>query len=329
MPNLCPLSDLDAAFSEANSIALLSHIRPDGDAIGSILALGHSLEQRGKSVVYLNNDGCPESLAFLPGSEKVQITAEYLAKTPDPVDLAIACDTATQERLGKAAQTVIERATKVVNIDHHVSNPGYGDLNYIDDHSPATGEIVYDILTGLNYAIPAESRDSIYVATSTDTGSFQYTNTTEKTYRMAADLVAQGLDVGKINELTYDTQPFRKIGLLRALLNTLEVRAGGQVATWNLTNEVKTELSLIDDDTEGMIDHIRAIQGVIAAVFFEEIDGGKIRVSIRSKDVEKVPANEVCGVFGGGGHRLAAGIRMAGPLESARQQVLTEIERRL
>lgn len=308
-----------------DSFAVISHVRPDGDAIGSILALGHALEQIGKKVRFLNQDSCPESLKFLPGSEKVEVTSEA---GDVQVEVAICLDTAARGRVGDDSLKVVEAAQTVVNIDHHVSNPGYGDFNYVDDSYPATGQIVYDILKHLDLPISEISRDSIYVATSTDTGSFQYPNTTQATYEMAADLISRGLNVGEINSLTYDNHPYRRVELMRSLLNTLERSENGKVSWWHLTNETKEALSLIDDDSEGMIDIIRAIQGVIVAVFFEELDEDKIRVSMRSKD-KRINCSEVCGRFGGGGHALAAGIRMAGPLSDAQAKVLAEIDSEL
>lgn len=314
-------AQIGEALEAHSSFAVVSHVRPDGDAIGSILALGHALEQMGKSVRYLNHDGCPESLAFLPGSEKVEVSAE--AEGVD-VEVAITLDTAAHARVGEGSLEAIKGAKLLINIDHHVSNPGYGDLNYIDSDSPATGQIIYDLLTALNLPFSEITRDAIYVAVSTDTGSFQYSGTTQRTYEMAADLVARGLDVGKINELTYDSQPYRKVELMRALLNTLDRSDEGKLVWWDLRMVTKGELGLVDDDTEGMIDFIRAVQGVMVAVFFEDLEGGMVRVSMRSKD-RRLNASEICGVFGGGGHALAAGIRMSGPIEGVRDQVLGEV----
>ncbi|MFT6181035.1 MAG: phosphoesterase RecJ-like protein [Akkermansiaceae bacterium] len=314
-------AQIGEAFEAHQSFAVVSHVRPDGDAIGSILALGHALEQMGKSVRYLNNDGCPESLAFLPGSEKVEVSSE--AKDVD-IEVAITLDTAAHARVGEGSLEAMKDAKMIINIDHHISNPGYGDLNYIDSNSPATGQIIYDLLMALDLPISEITRDSIYVAVSTDTGSFQYPGTTQRTYEMAADLVARGLNVGEINQLTYDNQPFRRVELMRSLLNTLDRSDEGRLVWWDLTMATKTELSLIDDDTEGMIDFIRAVRGVVVAVFFEDLDGGKVRVSMRSKD-RRINASDICGAFGGGGHALAAGIRMAGPIREAREKVLTEI----
>ncbi len=313
--------DLRKVFTENQSFLLMSHVRPDGDAIGSELALGLSLRAMGKQVTMVNEDGVPESLQFLGGSEDV--TRPPLEELE--VDVAIAVDTATKPRLGEKSLVAASRAKIWVNIDHHISNPSYGDINLIDSASPATGQILYELLTALKMPIPDETRDAIYVAVSTDTGSFQYGSTTEKTYLMAADLVKRGLNVGAVNSATYDSYSLRRIELMRTLLNTLEIRIDGQLASWELTDEARKSMSLHPDDSEGLIDIIRGVKGVKVAVFFEALEGGKIRVSMRSKD-SGVNVCEVAQKFGGGGHALAAGIRMAGPLEAAKEKVIAELE---
>jgi phosphoesterase RecJ-like protein len=306
------------------SFVILSHVRPDGDAIGSQLALGFALMAMGKSVRLINEDGLPESLEFLAGSERIELPPAE----PVPAEVAIALDTATQPRLGVRALHAASQARLWLNIDHHVSNTCYGDLNLIDASSPATGQIVYDLITLLDLPMPAEARDAIYVAVSTDTGSFQYPSTTAKTYDMAADLIRRGVDVGSINSKTYDEHPYRRLELMRALLATLERTDGGLVAHWELREETRHDLALRPEDSEGLIDLIRAIRGVQVAVFFEEVADGKIRVSMRSKD-RRLDVCKIAAQFGGGGHALAAGLRMPGPLEAAKARVLDAIHCRI
>ncbi|MEO5713271.1 MAG: bifunctional oligoribonuclease/PAP phosphatase NrnA [Luteolibacter sp.] len=306
------------------SFVLLSHVRPDGDAIGSQLALGYALMAAGKSVRLINEDGLPENLAFMAGSEKI----ETPPADPLDVEVAIALDTATKPRLGDKALNAASNAKIWLNIDHHVSNPKYGDLNLIDSTSPATGQILYQLIVALGLPMPAESRDAIYVAVSTDTGSFQYPSTTAVTYDLAADLIRRGLDVGTINSQTYDNHPYRRVELMRALLNTLQRSDDGLVASWEMRDQLRVDLALTPDDSEGLIDIIRAIRGVQVAVFFEELPDGKIRVSMRSKD-RRFNVCEIAAEFGGGGHALAAGIRMKGPLEEAKALVLAAIRRRI
>ncbi len=318
------VEEIATALRGHERFIILSHIRPDGDAIGSTIALGSMLEEMGKSVVYVNEDGVPESLAFLPDSEKVQ---KANGEVQD-VEVAIAVDCANKPRLGEKALQMASAAKLWINIDHHKSNPGYGDLNLIDSSSPATGQILYDLITSQNLPFNSVTRDNIYVAVSTDTGSFQYRGTTAATYEMAADLVRRGADVARLNEQTYDSYPFRRVALIRELLNTLQLSEDGKVVDWQLTVEVKHKLGLKPDDSEGLIDMIRSIKEVRVALFFEELLDKMIRVSIRAK-LGALDACELAQVFGGGGHALAAGIRMEGPIEVARKQVLTEVSNRL
>jgi phosphoesterase RecJ-like protein len=306
------------------SFVLISHVRPDGDAIGSQLALGYALIAAGKNVRLINEDGLPENLAFMAGSDRI----ETPPNAPLAVEVAIALDTATKPRLGERALNAASNAKIWLNIDHHVSNPKYGDLNLIDSSSPATGQILYQLIIALGLPMPTESRDAIYVAVSTDTGSFQYPSTTAATYLMAADLISRGLDVGTINSQTYDNYPYRRVELMRSLLNTLERSDDGVVAHWEMLDQTRVDLGLTPDDSEGLIDIIRAIRGVLVAVFFEELPDGKIRVSMRSKE-RRLDVCEIASEFGGGGHMLAAGIRMKGPLKDAKPLVLAAIRRRI
>jgi phosphoesterase RecJ-like protein len=312
--------EFGAVVAGHESFVIMSHVRPDGDAIGSQVALGFALMAMGKTVYLVNEDGVPESLAFMAGAGKVTTPPA----APLEVEVAIALDTATKPRLGERSLHAASKAKFWVNIDHHISNPAYGDLNIIDGTSPATGQILYQLIRALDMPLPDETRDAIYVAVSTDTGSFQYGSTTAATYELGADLIRRGLDVGKINADTYDNHPYRRLELMRELLNTLEISADGKIANWELRDAVRLKLDLQPDDSEGLIDLIRAVKGVRVAAFFEELEGGKIRVSMRSKD-RGVNVCDVAAKFGGGGHALAAGIRMAGPLEDAKAAVLAAL----
>jgi phosphoesterase RecJ-like protein len=318
-PTNASFEQIGEVLRNHQSFVLISHVRPDGDAIGSQLALGFALIAAGKTVYLINEDGLPDNLAFMAGSERIELPPAE----PLDVEVAIALDTATKPRLGDRALHAASKAQLWLNIDHHVSNPKYGDLNLIDSTSPATGQILYQLITALDLPMPAESRDAIYVAVSTDTGSFQYPSTTAKTYELAADLINRGLDVGTINANTYDNHPYRRVELMRALLNTLELSPDGLVANWELRDQTRIDLALLPEDSEGLIDIIRAIRGVQLAVFFEELVDGKIRISMRSKD-RRLDVCQIAMEFGGGGHALAAG-----PLEEAKPQVLAAIRRRI
>jgi bifunctional oligoribonuclease and PAP phosphatase NrnA len=307
------------ALREHQSFAVLGHVRPDGDALGSQLALGLSLKKLGKDVRIWNEEGMLEKYSFLP-------RAELLTKPPaDPedVDVIVALDTAIQNRLGTTLAAV--RSSKVcINIDHHPSNPEYGDIVYLDPKSPATGQILFELIKSEKLPMDSEIAANLYVAISTDTGSFQYPNTTARTFEIAAELVREGVDVGRISQLTYESYPRRRIELLRDLLGTMRFHADYRVASFSLSLTTAKKLGVLPEDNEGLIDHLRAIRGVIVAIFFEELSDGKVRVSMRSK-TQKVNVCAICEKFGGGGHVLAAGARVKGTLSEVEKKILEEV----
>jgi bifunctional oligoribonuclease and PAP phosphatase NrnA len=307
------------ALRENQRFAVLSHVRPDGDALGSQLAFGLSLKKLGKDVCIWNEEGMLEKYSFLP-------QADLLSKPPaepEDVDVVLALDTAIQNRLG-ATVAAIKSAKLWINIDHHPSNPGYGDIVYIDPHAPATGQILFELMTKQKLPIDAAIAENLYVAISTDTGSFQYPNTTARTFEIAAELVRAGVDVGRVSRLTYENYPRRRVELLRDLLGTMRFDANDRVASISLSLATAARLGVLPEDNEGLIDHLRAIRGVIVAIFFEELSDGKVRVSMRSKS-EKVNVCAICEKFGGGGHVLAAGARVKGTLAEVEKKILEEV----
>lgn len=313
------LAKIGRALREHQRFAVLSHVRPDGDALGSQLALGLSLEQLGKEVVIWNEDGMLEKYSFMSGSERVTKPPA----DPHDFDVAVALDTATQNRLGSAAAAV--RSAKLwINIDHHPSNPRYGDLVFIDPTAPATGQILFELMCAAEMPVDVAIAEDLFVAISTDTGSFQYPNTTARTFEIGAELIRRGADVGRLSQSLYESYPLRRVELLRDLLGTMRIEGGGKVASFGLSLDVAAKLGVKAEDNEGLIDHLRAIDGVVVAVFFEELRDGKVRVSLRSKS----PRADVCAIaqqFGGGGHRLAAGARIRGTLSQVEQRVLAAV----
>jgi bifunctional oligoribonuclease and PAP phosphatase NrnA len=312
--------EIGRVLREYESFAVLSHVRPDGDALGSQLALALSLQQLGKSVHIWNEEGMLEKYSFLP-------RAELLLKPPstaEDVDVAIALDTAIQNRLGSALAAV--GSAKIwINIDHHRSNPNYGDLVIIDPSAPATGEIVFRLIKSQGLPFNHDIAENLYAAISTDTGSFQYPKTSARTFEIAAELVRTGdLDVGEISRQLYESYPSRRLELLRELLRTMRFSECGRVASFSLSLKTAADLAVLPEDNEGLIDHLRAIRDVIVAVFFEELSNGKVRISMRSKD-ETVDVCAICQKFGGGGHTLAAGARVRGSLAEVEEKVLGEI----
>lgn len=320
------IEDIARHLQTASSFAVISHYRPDGDAIGSSLAVALALKAMGKSVRVLNEDPVPETLRFLPGSDMV----EQPGDSPVHADVVIAVDCATKERLGAKCLAALATAPLWINIDHHRSNEDYGDLHFIDSDAPATGEIIFNLLTEAGLPLDRDTGANIYVAISTDTGSFQYQGTTARTYEIGAALIRLGVDIPVLTRETYENFPLRRIELLRGLLNSMEITHSGRVASWGLTRTLADSVSMKPEDAEGLIDNLRSIQGVIVAAAFEELPGpeGKIRLSLRSKD-PRVDVGQVCAVFGGGGHALAAGARLRGPLSEAKARVFHAIDEAL
>jgi bifunctional oligoribonuclease and PAP phosphatase NrnA len=310
--------EIGRILREHQRFAILGHVRPDGDALGSQLALALSLQALGKEVRVWNEDGMLEKYSFLP-------RAELLTKppsTPEDFDVAIALDTAIQNRLGTALPAV--RSSKIwINIDHHLSNPGYGDVVYVDSSAPATAEIIFHLIKSQGLPFNRDIAENLYAAISTDTGSFQYPKTSAHTFEIAAELIGTGLDVGRLSQQLYENYPRRRLELLRELLRTMRFQEEGRVASFSLTLKTAAALGVLPEDNEGLIDHLRAVRGVIVAVFFEELSDGKVRVSMRSK-TDAVDVCAICQKFGGGGHTLAAGARVSGTLPEVEERVLRE-----
>jgi phosphoesterase RecJ-like protein len=311
-------AEIGRALREHNKFAVLSHVRPDGDALGSTLALALSLKGLGKEVRAWNEEGMLEKYNFLA-------QAELLTQPPseaEDFDVVVALDTAVQNRLGTTTSAV-RHAKLWINIDHHPSNPRYGDLVYIDPTAPATGQILFEFLTNQNFPITPEIAENLYAAISTDTGSFQYPNTTVRTFEIAAELVRCGVEVGRISQLLYENFPRRRIELLRELLGTMQFGCDRKLAWFSLSKAAALALGVIPEDNEGLIDHLRATRGVIVAIFFEELIDGKVRVSMRSKN-EVVDVCAICTQFGGGGHVLAAGARVRGTLTEVEKKIVEQ-----
>lgn len=317
------LSDLKERIEAAASILVVSHDRPDGDAIGSAVGMGLLLKKLGKKVEIVNADPVPESLAFLPGSELIRPPS-----TRTGADLLIVLDSAGKDRISSSVWEMASGVKTVINIDHHVSNTGFGDLVYVDSVSPATGQIVFEIASFSGWPLDGVIAENLLAAISTDTGSFRYPATTPKTFHIAGELTALGVDLGRLNRMLYENYPERRVIALKLLLQNLKIDFGGRCASVSLPLALSRELGLQTGDTEGVIDVIRAIDSVMVAVFFEELEDGKIRVSSRSKD-ERYSVGAICAHFGGGGHILAAGARLSGPLETAVPQFLAVVEESL
>lgn len=317
------LADIASCLAGAKKVAVVSHLRPDADAIGSLMGLALSLERLGKIVIPVLEDGVPENLAFLPRSEFIRRPADM--GIVDDLDVAVSVDTASKERIGTGCLAALAEARTWINVDHHGTNPCYGDLFYIDSRQPAAGQIIYELLQESGMPIDDAIRQHLYAAISTDTGSFQYSSTNPRTLRIAGELMDAGLDHAELCRLLYQTFPKRRLQLQRAVLNEMTFRADDRIASWILTHETLKASDVQPGDTEGLIDILRCVDTVIAAVIFEEMPEGRVRVSARSKDLRLNVAN-VCALFEGGGHAMAAGARLRGPTDEVAERFLQALE---
>lgn len=306
---------------------VISHIRPDGDAYGSSIAMALMLRSLGKSVTLWNEDGLLPRFAFLPGSDSLLPSPS----TPTAFDCVVSLDTSVHSRSGSRTLASIASYKDWVNLDHHLSNDRFGSLCHVDSAVPATGEVLYDLFTANGWKINADIAVNLFVALSTDTGSFQYLQGAEKgakTFAVAANLIATGVNVADVSTRTYDSVPRRRIELQKRAFANLTFGASGRISHLSVTLRDIAESSAEPDDTEGFVESARGIEGVVAAAFFEELSDGIVRVSLRSKD-ERVNVCDVAARFGGGGHRMAAGARVSGNLSEVRELVVEALEQAL
>jgi phosphoesterase RecJ-like protein len=301
---------------DARNVGVASHIRPDADALGSTIAFALWLRDCGKEVTAYNEEGSTSKFHYLPCHEIVSLPPS----TPQKFDVFVALDTSVKNRLG-TVNKAIAPSTPILNIDHHISNENYGDVNYIDPSAPATGQILLEFFQHVGARVSAEMATNLFAAISTDTGSFQYAGTNERTFAAASHLIGCGVDVPGLSRAIYDSQPRRRFELLRHALNTAEFHCDDRIATFSLPMDLVERLKVLPEDNEGIIDHLRSIEGVEAAVFFEELPEGKVRVSARSK-FPRIDVCKVCKKFEGGGHPMAAGARVDGKLTQVKTDFL-------
>lgn len=311
-------SEIREALRGCRRILVASHLRPDADALGSTIAAALWLRDEGHEVTAWNEDGMLEKFSFLPSSELVtQPSRETVS-----FDAVLALDTSVKNRLG----TVLGSASAPlwICIDHHKSNEGYADLNLIDPSRPATGEILTNAFLDEGITITPEMASNLFAAISTDTGSFQYQGTSAETFEVAAELIRRGVNVEELSRSLYESQPRRRLELLRHALVHARFSCDDRVASFSLSLADVSMLGVIPEDNEGIIDNLRSVEGVKAAAFFEELPEGKVRLSLRSKD-SSFDACALCAQFGGGGHPMASGARIKGSLQEVEERVLAAI----
>ncbi|MDQ7825036.1 MAG: bifunctional oligoribonuclease/PAP phosphatase NrnA [Candidatus Eremiobacteraeota bacterium] len=312
---LSSLEDIARHIEEKHSFILLPHIGIDGDDLGSMIALSMGLAKLGKVAHIISHDPVPPLFSFLPSIEKVSSTLPE-----GTFDSALLMECTNASRLPRSIDLRAHVAT-VVNIDHHPGNRIEGDLNYIDCSAAAVGEIVYDLLMLLSVPLDMAMAMGLYVAILTDTGGFQFANTTAKTHRIVADLLRFPLKVDEISRHIFREVSLDVLRLEGDVMARLRSSMGGKIVWSTVTLDSLRLYGVEDEETQFFVEELNVVKGSLVVVLFKEIDEGAVRVSMRST-TPLVPVNEVASRYGGGGHVLAAGCTVEGSLESVQDEVL-------
>jgi phosphoesterase RecJ-like protein len=303
-------------IEKKNCFAITSHMRPDGDGIGSGLALYWMLISLGKQVEVILHDRVPPAYMVLPGSEDVFVQPD-LTREYDAVFLMECSDV---ERPGLPSL----KNQFVVNIDHHSTTEDFGHVNWIDPTAGAVGEMIYNLCKALGVEVTKEIAECIYTALLTDTGSFHFSNTTERSLKIASELVRRGVEPARISQALFYSYPFSKIKLLGLVLSTIQRDESGKIAWVVVDQETMYEADASEEDSDGIVNHALSIDEVEAVAFFKELSANVYRISLRSKGKNNVA--KVAELFGGGGHRNAAGCRIEGDFEDVRQRVIEGLQ---
>jgi phosphoesterase RecJ-like protein len=312
--------DLLRKIRQGNRFLLVSHVNPDGDAIGSELSLARILRRLGKGAVVWNRDPTPSLYLPLPGSDRIHVGEEPPAGFPEKFDAVIVLECPSPDRTGVEAHL---SALPIVNIDHHLGNQHYGVVNWVDSAAPAVGEMVYRLAQALKVSLEPEVASALYLTLVTDTGGFRFSNATPAAFEAAATLVREGAHPEQVSQWLYESQPLAVLKLLGEMIPTFELHAGGRIATVRLTQAMFAKVGAGPGDSEGLIDYARSVAGVDAVALIREREDGSHKVSLRSRgevDVERVARHH-----GGGGHRNAAGFALEGDGEAVRKQVAEEL----
>ncbi|MBI5048269.1 MAG: bifunctional oligoribonuclease/PAP phosphatase NrnA [Deltaproteobacteria bacterium] len=309
-------------IKKGKTFLVSSHVNPEGDAVGSTLALALGLKELKKDVTAYLYDPVPKVFEFLPFADKVvnRISEEKI------YDAVLVVDCGQKDRLGEDF-IKIKNKGKLINIDHHTTNDCFGDINVIDADACAAGEMVYDLLKEIPVGITRDIATDIYASILTDTGSFRYSSSTPKAFRVAGEMVGLGVEPWDISQRIYESNPLNKLKLLASVLNTLEVTSDGKVASLIVTLDMLNKANATKELADGFVNYARTIEGVEVGVLFREAKPGEYKISFRSKG--RIDVAEISQGFGGGGHMNAAGCNIKGNIKEIKEKILSETEKRI
>ena len=320
---MLPKKLLGVLRKKQNKVFLVSaHISLEGDALGSELALASLLKRLGKKVIVLNQDEPPREYSFLPGLGSIRrkvILPDY--------DVAVLVDCSDISRIGKAAKA-LRKDRLLVNIDHHISNTMFGDINWVKPNASCASEMVYELFKALNVKINKNEALCLYTGILADTGSFKYSTTSSFTHLVTSELLKHHLDVYGIYRHINESLDVRTVKALGKVIETLKVGQKGKLAWLEVKNGLIKKEPALAYMTDDIIYFARAIKGVEVALLFKEIKAGReVRVNLRS--LGKVDVNKLAGLFGGGGHKMASGCTLKGSLKDVVNRFIAEAQRRI
>jgi len=311
-------------IKEANHILLASHSDPDGDAVGSLLALGIAIGRRGQKTTIYNASPIPAVYRFLPSVERI---VRHIKKA-STYDLALIMDCGDLPRIGEASTTV-SQIPVVINIDHHISNTGFGDIQLIDPSACSTAEIVYRLIKALDAPLDKAIATSLYTGILTDTGSFRFSSTNQAAFAISQEMAELGVEPHDVAQHVYGTYSLGRIKLLNLALDSIEISENGKLSIMTVTGAMFAETGTHPEDVDGMINYARRIEDVKVAALIQEQQNGntnsnshcRYHVSLRSDGNVDVAA--IAGSFGGGGHASAAGFQIEATLTELKSDIIT------
>jgi len=319
-------------INKSSNVLITTHTRPDGDACGCVAAMSDALVALGKKTKKLMLSPMPNWYEFL-FAEKVPVLGEDIQPQDliegrlGEFDLLIIVDANSSSQLPKLDQYIAQTDIPVLIIDHHTTADGLGDVELVDSGAAATALIVNDLFRYAFWSITEKTAEALFVAVATDTGWFQFRNTDSRVYRTCAELIDAGAKPIEIHETLYQNFPHQRFKLMTTMLNTLELHLDGRYASQHILQQDFEQTGTTYSDTENLINECQKINTVEVAALFVELKDGQIRCSLRSKG--NIDVSEIAAKFGGGGHKMAAGTYLPGPIENARQLILNEISKEL
>lgn len=312
------ISEIASFIQQEDNFLLAAHVLPDGDAVGSVIAFAEMFKSMGKKHTILLRDPVPEIYQFLIKDNVIE-NLNTIDREQLPNNL-ITLDSTEFERLGEELSFLQQHTKKILNIDHHISNVRFGDINLVSYEASATCELLYYLFKALDLPLNKEIATALYTGIVTDTGSFRYESTSVDTFLAAADLIKCGVDLGDIRENIFENKALASILAIQRSMDTLKISSDGKIAWMFIKYKAMQEMNASGEHCEGLVNYPLSISGVKMGFFFREMKDGKIKVGLRARRNYNV--NDIASVFGGGGHALAAGCTMDGPIEDAIEKMI-------